>query len=122
MHRSFARILTALLVIAAEFGCAGPKQDPLKSTLSAWIGRSIADFVDQRGQPTNTVDMGQGRARFQWVTGDVKTSAMSPAGGNVVLIPPSSSSCLISLVATSASSNPNLSDWTIESWSLNGNC
>jgi hypothetical protein len=116
MHRSFASILTALLVVGA------PKQDPLKSTLNAWIGRSIADFVDQRGQPTNKVDMEQGRARFQWATGDVKTSAMSPAGGNVVVIPPSASSCLISLVATGASSNPNLSDCTIESWSLNGNC
>ena len=122
MHRSFARYLMTLVVIAAEFGCAGLKQDPLKLTLNAWIGRSIADFVDQRGQPTNTVDMGQGRARFQWVTGEVKPSAMSAAGGNVVVIPPSSSSCLISLVATSATSNPNLSDWTIESWSLNGSC
>jgi hypothetical protein len=122
MSLSFARYLMALFVFAAEFGCAGPKQDPLKSTLNAWIGRSIADFVDQRGQPTNTVDMGQGRARFQWVTGDVKPSSMSPAGGNVVVVPPSSSSCLISLIATSASSNPNLRDWIIESWSLNGNC
>jgi hypothetical protein len=122
MQLCFARYLMAVLVVAVEFGCTGPKQDPLKSTLNAWIGRSIADFVDQRGQPMNIVDMGPGRARFQWVTGDVKPGSMSPAGGNVVAIPPSSSSCLVSLVATSSSSNPNLSDWVIESWSLNGNC
>jgi hypothetical protein len=122
MQLCFAKYLMVLLVMAVEFGCAGPKQNPLKSTLNAWIGRSIAEFVDQRGQPTDTVDMGLGRARFQWVTGDVKPSAMSAAGGNVVVIPPSSSSCLISLVATSPSPNPKLSDWIIESWSLNGNC
>jgi hypothetical protein len=122
MRLSFARHLMVLLVITAEFGCAAPKQNPLKSTLNAWIGRSIADFVDQRGQPMNTVDLEQGRARFQWITGDVKPSSMSPAGGNVVVVPPSLNSCFISLIATSASSNPNLSDWIIESWSLNGNC
>ena len=85
MQLCFAKYLMVLLVIAVEFGCAGPKQNPLKSTLNAWIGRSIADFMDQRGQPTNTMDMGQGRARFQWVTGDVKPSSMSPAGGLVLL-------------------------------------
>ena len=61
-HLSFIRYLMALVVIAPEFGCARPKPHPLKSTLNAWIGWSIADFVDQRGQPTNMADLGQGRA------------------------------------------------------------
>jgi hypothetical protein len=121
MSISFAKNLVTLFAACVVCACAA-KRDPVKTTLDAWVGRSIGEYADQRGLPTNTIDLGPGRSSFQWVTGEVKPSAMSPTGGNIVTVPPSSSSCLTSLVATTTKPTPSLADWTIESWTLNGNC
>jgi hypothetical protein len=118
---SFARHLITLFAACAVCACAA-KQDTMKTTLGACVGRSIGEYADQRGLPSNTIDLGQGRAAFQWVTGEVKPSAMSPTGGSTITVPPIASSCLASLTATTTKPNPSLADWTIESWSLNGNC
>jgi len=118
---SFTKHLSILFAACVVGACAS-KQDPMKAALGAWVGRSIGEYADQRGLPTNTIDLGPGRAAFQWVSGEVKASAMSPTGGNTITVPPSASSCLTSLVATTTKPNPSLADWTIESWSLNGNC
>jgi hypothetical protein len=119
---SFSEYLITMIAAGALCACTGSKQDTMKLTLNPWIGRSIGDYVDQRGPPTNTQDLGPGRARFQWITGEVKPSAMPPTGSNIVVVPPSASSCLVSLMATTTSPNPGLGDWIIESWSLNGTC
>jgi hypothetical protein len=118
---SFTTHLIALLTACVACACAA-KQDTMKTTLGAWVGRSIGEYADQRGLPTNTLELGTGRAAFQWVTGEIKPGAMSAAGGNIITVPPSSSSCLTSLIATTTRSNPSLADWTIEGWTLNGNC
>jgi hypothetical protein len=115
--KRFITPLAACVVCA----CAA-KQDPIKTTLGAWVGRSIGEYADQRGLPSNTIDFGPGRAAFQWVTGEVKPGAMSPTGGNTITVPPSASSCLTSLIATTTKPNPSLADWTIEGWTSNGNC
>jgi hypothetical protein len=70
----------AMLFATCVIGACAGKQDTAKIPLSAWVGRSIGEYVDQRGLPSNTIDLGPGRAAFQWVTGEVKPSAMSPAG------------------------------------------
>jgi hypothetical protein len=118
---SFTKHLPILFAVCVVGACAA-KQDPMKMSLDAWVGRSIGEYADQRGLPSNTIDLGPGRAAFQWVTGEVKPSAMPPTGGNTITIPQSASSCLTSLIATTTKPNPSLADWTIESWSLNGNC
>jgi hypothetical protein len=121
MSISFTKHLAMLFAAFIVCACAA-KRDPMKTTLDAWVGRSIGEYADQRGLPTNTIDLGPGRSAFQWVTGEVKPSAISPTGGNTITVPPSASSCLTSLVATTTKPNPSLADWTIESWTLNGNC
>jgi hypothetical protein len=121
MRASFAKHSTALLAAYVVCACAA-KQDPIKTALGAWVGRSVGEYADQRGLPTNTIELGPGRAVFQWVSGEVKPSAMSPVGGNIITVPPSASSCLTSMVATTTKADPSLADWTIESWTLNGNC
>jgi hypothetical protein len=121
MYVSFTKYLITLFAACAVCACAA-KQDPIKTTLGAWVGRSIGEYADQRGLPSNTIDLGPGRAAFQWVTGEVKPSAISPTGGNTITVPPSASSCLASLIATTTKPNPSLADWTIEGWTLNGNC
>ena len=113
--------LFALVAAGVVCACAA-KQNPIKTTLDAWVGRSIGEYADQRGLPTNTIELAPGRAAFQWITGEVKPSAMSPTGGNTITVPPSASSCLTSLIATTTKPNPSLADWAIESWTLNGNC
>jgi hypothetical protein len=119
---SMPQYLIMMIAAGALCACTGSKPDAMQLTLNPWVGRSIGDYVDQRGPPTDMQDLGPGRARFQWITGEVKPSAMRPTGSNIVVVPPNSSSCLISLVATTTDPNPGLGDWIIEKWSLNGVC
>jgi hypothetical protein len=91
--------------------------------LNPWIGRSVADFVIQRGPPTNSIDLGGNRRTFQWQTTSQTPAAIVPLnGGALVGVPSRQQSCLVSLVANSNKSAPTLSDWMIESWSANGAC
>jgi hypothetical protein len=91
--------------------------------LNPWIGRPIADFVVQRGPPTNSIDLGGNRRTFQWQTTSQTPAAIVPlSGGTLVGVPSRQESCLVSLVANSNKSAPTLSDWMIESWSANGAC
>jgi hypothetical protein len=112
----------ALLFAACAVGACAGKQDTPKIALGAWVGRSIGEYVDQRGLPKNTIELSPGRSAFQWESGEVKSTAMSPAGSSTITVPPNASSCLTSLIATTTKSDPSFADWIIESYSLNGNC
>lgn len=90
--------------------------------LNPWIGRSVADFVVQRGPPATSIDLGGNKRAFQWRMTRQTLAAVIPLGSALVGVPPREESCLVSLVASSSKVSPTLSDWTIEKWNLNGAC
>src|ERR1700730_9968309 len=64
-------------------GCAARERDRaeqlqktrMESALTPYVGRSIADFMLDRGPATNAIDMGGNKRAFQWrITG--QTSAI----------------------------------------------
>jgi hypothetical protein len=90
--------------------------------LNPWIGRSIADFVVQRGPPTTSIDLGGNKRAFQWQATRQTPAAVIPLGSSLVGVPSRQESCLVSLVASSSKAAPTLSDWIIERWTWNGAC
>jgi hypothetical protein len=90
--------------------------------LNPWIGRSIADFVVERGPPNTSVDLGGNKRAFQWQATHQTPGAVIPLGSSLVAVPSRQESCMVSLVASSSKAAPTLSDWIIERWTWNGAC
>ena len=82
--------------------------------LNPWIGRSIADYVVQRGPPTTSIDLGGNKRAFQWRMTRQTPGAVIPLGNSSVTVPSGQESCMVSLVASSSKAAPTLSDWIIE--------
>ena len=86
-------------------------------SLQAYVGRPVADVAQDRGPPTSTVDLGPNKRGFQWQITSETHEVAKPAPGSYVAatVPPGEQTCLVSFVASTASSSPSLSDWIIES-------
>jgi hypothetical protein len=86
-------------------------------SLQAYVGRSVADVAQDRGPPTNTVDLGPNKRGFEWQITTETPEVAKPAPGSFVAatVPAGERTCLVSFVASTASSSPSLSDWIIES-------
>ncbi len=76
--------------------------------LNPWIGRSIADFVVQRGPPTTSIDLGGNKRAFQWQATRQTPAAVIPLGSSLVGVPSRQESCLVSLVASSSKAAPTV--------------
>ena len=119
------RNIVSLLGCVALLGCASAAQQQttrMETTLSPWVGRSIADFVVERGPPTTSIDLGGNKRAFQWRMTRQTPAAVVPLAGTLIAVPSQEESCMVSLVASSSKSTPALSDWIIERWSWNGAC
>ena len=86
-------------------------------SLQAYVGRSVADVAQDRGPPTSTIDLGPNKRGFEWQITTETPEVAKPAPGSYVAatVPPGEQTCLVSFVASTASSSPSLSDWIIES-------
>jgi hypothetical protein len=101
---------------------ASDQASKMDGALTPYVGRPIADYVLDRGPPTNTIDMGANKRGFQWQLTRQTAGALVPISGLVVTVPPGQQQCTVSLIASTTKKSPALSDWIIESWRWNGEC
>jgi hypothetical protein len=119
------RFIVSLLTCVVLLGCASAEKQQMtkmETALSPWVGRSIADYVAERGPPTTSIDLGGNKRAFQWQMTRQTPGAVVPLAGSLIAVPSREESCMVSLVASSSKSAPSLSDWIIERWSWNGAC
>ena len=86
------------------------------------MGRSVAEFVADHGDPTSTVELSDHERAFRWVITGRGIGAVIPVGGSLVVAPPTQRLCTVSLRASTQSPNPELKDWIIQNWNWQGAC
>jgi hypothetical protein len=94
----------------------------MESALTSYVGRSIADFMIDRGPSTSTIDLGDNKRAFQWKITGQTAGAVVPLSGMLVTVPPQQQTCTVSLIASTTKKSPAMSDWIIDSWRWNGEC
>jgi len=61
------RFSSCAVILCFPSSCAAEQQaTKMQSALTPYVGRSIADYVVERGPPTTTIDLGGNRRAFQW--------------------------------------------------------
>ena len=118
-------VLLGAFVSLFLVSCAADIQrDRMTNALNAWMGRSVAEFALERGNPTEIIDLGPNRRGFRWVLTEATPSvaAMLPGTNMLVSRAPGTRSCTISLDASSQNPSVSLADWRIEHWGWNGAC
>lgn len=107
--------------VALIAGC-NPQQHRMEFALHAYVGRSVAEFVADHGDPTSTVKLSDSESAFRWVITGQGVGAVIPMGGSFIVAPPTQRVCTVTLRATTQSSNPEFKDWIIRSWQWQGAC
>jgi hypothetical protein len=102
-------------------GC-NTRQTRMESSLNAYMGHSVAEFVADHGDPTSAVKLSDNESAFRWVITGQGIGAVVPMGGSLIVAPPTQRVCTVSLKATTQSPNPELKDWIIQSWNWQGAC
>jgi hypothetical protein len=126
MGSSIRTLLLCIGICVLSPGCVADHQAAdqaarMDGALTPYVGRTIADYVLDRGPATNTIDMGANKRGFQWHLTEQTAGAVVPLSGMLVAVPPGQKSCTVALVASATKPSPALSDWVIESW-RNGAC
>jgi hypothetical protein len=121
---SFANVLRILLLAApiVFFGGCNVQQQRMESSLNAYMGRSVAEFVADHGDPTSMVKLTDKESAFRWVITGRGVGAVIPMGTSLIVAPPTQRVCTVSLRATTQSPSPELKDWIIQSWNWQGAC
>jgi hypothetical protein len=98
------------------------QQSRMTKSLNAYLGKSVADVALDRGSPTNTIEIGAGKRRFEWEITTETPEVAKPAPGSSIAatVPASQQTCLVSFVAWTTNPAPSLSDWIIESTQWKG--
>jgi hypothetical protein len=109
-------------VVLIFIGGCNTQQKRMESSLNVYIGRSVAEFVADHGDPTSTVKLSDTEGAFRWVITGQGVGAVIPMGGSLVVAAPTQRVCTVSLRARTQSPNPELKDWIIESWNWQGAC
>ena len=74
----------------ALLGCASAAQQQttkMETALTPWVGRSIGDYVAERGPPTTTIDLGDNKRAFQWQMTRQTPGAVVPLAGSLIVVP-----------------------------------
>jgi hypothetical protein len=125
-HRHAVPLFSYIVTLCLLSGCVADQQaiqaTKMRDALTPYIGRSIADYVVDRGPPTTTVDLGGNKRAFQWQISGQTAGAVVPISGALIAVPPRQQTCMVSLVASARKQSPALSDWIIEDWRWNGAC
>jgi hypothetical protein len=97
--------VVALVFALAADACFAPQQESMAGALDRYIGRPVADFASDHGEPTSSmIETGDRKAAFRWVlTGQRQCTVILDA-------------------ATTNGAKPALKDWTILSWRWDGAC
>jgi hypothetical protein len=97
-----------IFILLSLMGC-NRQQTRMESALNAYIGRSVAEFAADHGDPTSVVKLSDTETAFRWViTGQGRRR--------------SHTTCTVSLRATAEAPNPELKDWIIQGWNWQGAC
>jgi len=115
-------IALALAVSVTLSGCVTAQQERMQSSLHAYVGQSIADFVALHGDPASSVKTGDNETAFRWVTSAPGVGGIVPIGGSLIVVPAGPRVCTIVLTATTVKQAPELKDWTITKWQWQGAC
>jgi hypothetical protein len=87
----------------------------MESSLNAYMGHSVAEFVADHGDPASAVKLSDNESAFRWVITGQGIGAVVPKGGSLIVAPPTQRVCTVTLKATTQSPNPELKDWIIQS-------
>ena len=82
--------MNSLLGCVALLGCASAAQQQttkMETALTPWVGRSIGDYVAERGPPTTTIDLGDNKRAFQWQMTRQTPGAVVPLAGSLIVVP-----------------------------------
>src|SRR5271156_6053278 len=92
--------LLGISICVVLVGCASQKTK-MEGALNPWVGRSVADYVVERGPATTSIDLGGNKHVFQWQMTRLTPAAVVPLGGSLIAVPSQQESCMVSLVASS---------------------
>jgi hypothetical protein len=109
------------IALAALGGCNG-QQSRMETSLNAYVGRSVAEFVADHGDPETSVKLSDHENAFRWVITGRGVGAVIPMGGSFIVAPPTQRVCTVTLKAATKSPSPELKDWIIQSWNWQGAC
>jgi hypothetical protein len=115
------------LLLAASVACLGgciPQPPPAALPPAAYIGRPVASFVADHGQPGLEVDLSDHQRAFSW---DTLGHDIGPAIGTGLTVasapaPSFTTICTVTLVASTQVPKPGLNDWIVRSWDRQGGC
>lgn len=125
------RPILLLLFAMALGGCASTsatsawEQQNIKmgELLSPYVGRSIADYVVEKGPPATATQLSADKKLFEWIWSRQTTgAAVALSNGMVLSRPAGTESCKVSIVAKATVPNPTLSQWIIEGSRWEGAC
>jgi hypothetical protein len=116
------RLRLFLLAALASLGACNTQQQRMETSLKAYLGRSVAEFVADHGDPTSAVKLSDHESAFRWVITGRGVGAIMPMGGSLIVAPPTQRVCTVVLRATTESPTPELKDWIIQSWNWQGAC
>lgn len=98
------------------------RQERMQTALDAYVGRSVAEFVADHGDPTSSVKLSNTETAFRWVITGQGVGAVVPIGGSLIVAPPTQRVCTVTVRATTQTPNPELKDWIIQGWNWQGAC
>jgi hypothetical protein len=90
--------------------------------LNPLIGTTIASYAAEHGPATDMVRLSESEGSFHWVLTGQGDGAIIPIGNNLIVAPPRKLVCVIILAATTPAKEPDLKDWTVQSWRWSGDC
>lgn len=125
MRATISLFLLLLLAGCAQYQARAElaaQSQKMNSALAPYVGKSIADFVVNRGAPTSTIDLDHSHRMFSWTITGTRAGVVIPVGGIIVSRPPTEISCTVTFVAEGTTKNPSLRDWTILNYRWNGAC
>jgi hypothetical protein len=120
------KLFVILALSATLTGCAAYRaqnqQRKMEAALSPYAGRSIADYVVQRGAPQSSVALNETTRMFTWEMYGSSAGVIVPINGMLISRPPQTLSCSVNMIAKTTKKNPTLSDWIISGWRWSGAC
>lgn len=122
MARTPLKILLLTASLAGLGGCLPQPPQAGSSSPAAYVGRPVAAFVADHGQPGLEVRLSDRQMAFTW---DTVGHDIGPAIGTGLAVrggPPPSllTMCTVTLVATTQVAKPDLNDWMIQGWERQG--
>jgi hypothetical protein len=121
MAGTFFRTLLFAVFTAFLGGCIGQHQ--MGFSPDAYVGRSVAEYAADHGNPASKIVLSDRQSVFRWDTiGETIGPAIGEGLTTATFQSPVPALCSVRLTATTQSPTPDLTDWTIRSAEREGAC